>query len=245
MYELYFWPTPNGKKVTILLEELGVPYRITPLNIGRGDQFEPNYLKIAPNNRMPALTDTAPSDGGAPISIFESAAIMMYVAEKEGRFFPQDARGKYAVTQWLMWQMANQGPKMGEHGHFRRAAENPKNGGLAYALKRFDDEVHRIYGVLNLGLHKKAWLGGDDYSIADMCCYPWAATGKSRQMDLSEFPNVGRWMEAMEARPAVQKAMAAGPEYAEDPAAISEAERERRAKLLTNQRATPIPAAWG
>jgi GST-like protein len=244
MYELYFWPTPNGKKVTILLEELGVPYKIIPTNIGRGDQFSPDYLKIAPNNRMPAFLDTAPKDGGAPIPVFESAAIMMYIAEKEGRFFPQDARGKYAVVQWLMWQMANQGPKMGEQGHFTRAAQNPKNGDLSYAIKRFDDEVHRIFGVLNLGLHKKPWLA-DDYSIADMCCYPWAATWKSRGLSLDEFPNVARWMEALEARPALQKAMAAGPEYAEDTSSLSDEEKARRAKLLVNQRATPVPAAWG
>ncbi len=244
MLELYYWPTPNGKKVTILLEELGVPYTIKPLNIGRGDQFEPNFLKMAPNNRMPALTDTAPKDGGQPIAIFESAAIMMYVAEKEGKFFPQAPREKYDVVQWLMWQMANQGPKFGEQGHFFRASQNKDNGDQAYAIKRFSDEVHRLYGVMNLGLHKKEWLAAGEYTIADMICYPWAAGYKLRQINLDEFPNVKRWMEAMEARPAVKKAMAVGAEYQEDPAKLSDEEKARRAKLLMNQRATPVPKEW-
>lgn len=190
MLELYFWPTPNGKKVTILLEECALPYVVKPVHIGRGDQFHPDYLRISPNNRMPALVDTQPADGGAPISIFESAAIMMYVAEKAGRFYPQDTRAKYEVTQWLMWQMANQGPKMGEQGHFRRAAEDPRNGDQSYAIRRFDNEVHRLFGVLNLGLHGKSWLAAGEYTIADMICYPWASYWQVRGIDLAEFENV-------------------------------------------------------
>jgi GST-like protein len=247
MYELYYYPTPNGMKVTILFEELAVPYKIVTLNIGSGDQFSPNYLKIAPNNRMPALVDHAPKDGGAPISVFESAAIMMYVAEKEGRYFPQNARGKYAVVQWLMWQMANQGPKMGEQTHFRRAAKDPKNGDLAYATKRFDDEVHRLYGVMNLGLHKKSYLAGDDYSIADMCCYAWASTWAMRAIELEEFPNVKRWMDEVAARPAVQKGMAVSPENLVNLSTLSEKELEeltRQAKPAANQRARPVPTEW-
>jgi GST-like protein len=244
MLEVHYWPTPNGKKVTILLEELGTPYTIKAVNIGRGDQFDPNFLKFSPNNRMPALTDTEPKGGGAPIAIFESAAIMMYIAEKEGRFFPQETRKKYDVIQWVMWQMANQGPKFGEQGHFFRASQNPKNGDQAYAIKRFSDEVHQLYGVMNLGLHKKNWLAAGEYTIADMICYPWAAGYKLRQIDLDEFPNVKRWMTAMESRPAVKKAMAAGPEYQEDASKLSDAEKERRSKLLVNQRATPVPKEW-
>lgn len=245
MYEVHYWPTPNGKKVTILLEELGAAHKIIPTNIGRGDQFTPDYLKISPNNRMPTLVDTAPKGGGAPIAIFESAAIMMYIAEKEGRFYPQETRAKYDVVQWLMWQMSNQGPKMGEQGHFGRAAQNAANGDLKYATTRFNNEVHRLYGVMNLGLYKKEWLAAGEYTIADMICYPWATGWKMRGIDLDEFPNVKRWMDAMGARPAVQKAMAAGPEYREDPATISPEEQERRAKILSNQRATPIPKEWG
>ena len=243
MLELYFWPTPNGKKVTILLEELGVPYTIKPVNIGRGDQFSSEFLKISPNNRMPALVDTEPK-GGKPVTIFESGAIMMYLAEKFGRFWPQDPAKKYDVVQWVMWQMGNQGPKFGEQGHFFRAAQNPQNGDLAYANRRFADEVHRLYGVMNLGLFNRRYLAADEYTIADMISYPWAAGWKLRKIDLDEFPHVKRWMDELEARPAVQKAMAAGAEYQEDVSQLSDEEKARRAKLLYNQRATPIPADW-
>ncbi|MEI9996215.1 MAG: glutathione binding-like protein [Rhizomicrobium sp.] len=247
MLELYYWPTPNGKKVTILLEELGVAHTIKPVNIGRGDQFDSEFLKFSPNNRMPALVDTAPKGGGAPIRIFESGAIMMYVAEREGRFFPQDTAKKYDVIQWVMWQMGNQGPKFGEQGHFARASQNAANGDLTYAVTRFSDEVHRLYGVMNLGLHNKEWLAAGEYTIADMICYPWASGYKLRKIDLDEFPNVKRWMERVEARPAVKAAMEAAlpPDAAEDPNTLSDEEKARRAKLLTNQRATKIPAAWG
>jgi GST-like protein len=247
MLELHYWPTPNGKKVTILLEELGVAHKIVPMNIGRGDQFNPDILKFSPNNRMPALVDTAPKGGGAPVRIFESGAIMMYIAEKEGRFFPQETHKKYEVIQWIMWQMGNQGPKFGEQGHFFRASQNAENGDLRYAVSRFSDEVHRLYGVMNLGLHKKDWLAAGEYTIADMICFPWAAGYKLRKIDLDEFPNVKRWMERMEARLMVKKAMEAQlpPDAIEDPATVSDTEKARRAKLLVNQRATKIPASWG
>lgn len=245
MLELYYWPTPNGKKVTILLEECGAPHVIKPCNIGRGDQFHPDFLKISPNNRMPALVDTAPMGGGEPITIFESAAIMMYIAEKTGKFWPQDPRGKYQVTQWLMWQMGNQGPKLGENGHFRNAAKDPKNGDQSYALKRFGNEAHRLFGVLNLGLHKKDWLAAGQYTIADMICYPWVSYHSFIGIDIAEFPNIKRWLDVIAARPAVQKAMAAGKEYTEDPATISAEEKERRANILSNQRAVPVPKEWG
>ena len=148
MYEIFYWPTPNGKKVTILLEECGLPYKIVPVNIGRGDQFNDDFLEINPNHRMPVMVDHAPTDGGEPISVFESGAIMMYIAEKAGKFCPQDLRTKYEVNQWLIWQMANQGPKIGECGHFRRL-DQAKEGDQTYAIRRFTDEVNRLYGVLN------------------------------------------------------------------------------------------------
>jgi len=239
MLDLYFWPTPNGKKVTILLEELGVPYTIKPVNIGRGDQFTSEFLKISPNNRMPALVDT-----DAKLTLFESGAIMMYVAEKAGRFFPQEIAKKYDVIQWVMWQMGNQGPKFGEQGHFFRAAQNAANGDLAYANKRFADEVHRLYGVMELGLHNKRYLAAGEYTIADMICYPWAAGWKQRKIDIDEFPNVKRWMDELEARPALQRGMAVSADLYEDMTKLPEEERARRAKLLYNQRATPIPADW-
>ena len=166
MIDLYYWPTPNGKKVTILLEELGVDYRIVPVNIGRGDQFKDDFLGISPNNRMPAIVDHAPKGGGAPVAIFESGAIMMYVAEKEGKFWPQETHAKYEVAQWVMWQMANQGPKLGECGHFRRLGD--REGNQSYAVNRFTDETNRLYGVLNNRLADRPWLAGNEYTIADM-----------------------------------------------------------------------------
>ncbi|HEX5378695.1 MAG TPA: glutathione S-transferase N-terminal domain-containing protein, partial [Phenylobacterium sp.] len=185
MYDVHYWPTPNGKKVTILLEELGVPYNIVPVNIGKGDQFTDGYLKIGPNNRMPVLVDHAPKDGGAPISVFESGAIMLYIAEKEGRFWPQDTRRKYDVVQWVIWQMANQGPKFGERGHFSRVPESA--GDQTYAKTRFNDEVHRLYGVLNNQLYDRRYIAGDEYTIADMISYPWTAGWELQGIDMGEF----------------------------------------------------------
>jgi len=242
MYDLHYWPTPNGKKVTILLEELGVPYRIVPVHIGRGDQFTDGFLKISPNNRMPALVDTEPTGGGAPISVFESGAIMMYLAEKEGRFWPQDTRAKYEVTQWVMWQMANQGPKTGERGHFSRVA--PEHGDQSYAQRRFADETHRLYGVLNNRLYDRPYLAGEAYTIADMISYPWTASWKLQGIDLDEFKYFKRWFEELSARPAVEKGMAVTTGLpAEDPATLAPEEQERRRKLLYNQRARPAPVA--
>jgi GSH-dependent disulfide-bond oxidoreductase len=242
--EIHYWPTPNGHKVTIACEEMGVPYEIKPVNIGRGDQFDPDYLKIAPNNRMPAIVDHDPLGGGGPLSIFESGAIMMYIAEKAGKFWPSEPHGKYEVAQWLFWQSSNQGPRLGKQGHFARAAQDPKNGDLHYALRRFGDEAHRLYGVMNLGLFGKRYLAAGEYTIADMICYPWSVNWKMRGLDIEEFPNVKRWLEEIGERPAVQKAMALGPEFREDPATISEEERARRAGILANQRAWPVPQAW-
>jgi GSH-dependent disulfide-bond oxidoreductase len=239
MLDLHYWPTPNGKKVTILLEELGLPYRIVPCNIGKGDQFTEAYLKISPNNRMPALVDHEPADGGASLGVFESGAIMMYVAEKAGRFFPQDVRGKAEVTQWVMWQMANQGPKTGEYGHFRRLGDT--RGDQTYAVRRFTDEVNRLYGVLNNRLYDRPWIAGDEYTIADMVCYPWTANWKLHDLDIEDFKYFKRWFDTMSAREAVQKGMAVTAGPVEDPASLSPEERERRTKLLFNQRARPAP----
>lgn len=241
MYDVHYWPTPNGKKVTILLEELGVPYRVVPVNIGKGDQFTDAFLKIGPNNRMPALVDHAPKGGGAPISVFESGAIMMYIAEKEGRFFPQDVRGKYEVVQWVIWQMANQGPKLGERGHFSRVPES--EGDQSYAKRRFADEAHRLYGVLNNRLYDRPYIAGDAYTIADMISYPWTASWKMQGIDLDEFKYFKRWFEELSARPAVVAGMAVTAGPPEDPATVTPEEQERRRKLLYNQRARPAPAA--
>ena len=243
MIDVHYWPTPNGKKVTILLEELGVPYNIVPVNIGRGDQFEKGFLDISPNNRMPAMVDTEPKGGGAPIGIFESGAIMMYLAEKYGRFWPQDDQAaKYEVVQWVMWQMANQGPKTGERGHFSRVP--PEMGDQSYAQKRFADETHRLYGVMNNRLYDRPYLAGAEYTIADMICYPWTASWKLQGIDLDEFKYFKRWHEELSARPAVERGMAVTAGVPpEDPASLSPEEQDRRRKLLYNQRARPAPVS--
>jgi GSH-dependent disulfide-bond oxidoreductase len=241
MLDLHYWPTPNGKKVTILLEEAELPYRIVPVNIGRGDQFKDSFLELNPNHRMPVLVDHDPPGGGAPISVFESGAIMMYLAEKIGRFWPRDVRGKYAVTEWVIWQMANQGPKLGECGHFRRLGD--KQGDQSYAVRRFTDEANRLYGVLNMRLWKSPYLAGTEYTIADMIAFPWTVNWQNQGQDISEFPHFRRWFEEIGARPAVRRGLAVGAELSEDPSKLPPEEQERRAKLLYNQRARPVPAA--
>jgi GSH-dependent disulfide-bond oxidoreductase len=240
MIDLHYWPTPNGKKVTILLEEAGIPYNVVPVNIGRGDQFTPAFLKMNPNHRMPVMVDNAPKGGGEPISIFESGAIMLYLAEKVGRFYPQDVRGKYAVMEWLIWQMANQGPKLGECGHFRRLGD--KQGDQGYAVRRFTDEANRLYGVMNNRLYESKYLAGNEYTIADMISYPWTVNWKVQGQDIEEFKYVKRWQEELAARPAVQRAMAVGAELSEDASKLPPEEQERRNKIMYNQRARPVPA---
>ncbi len=239
MIDLHYWPTPNGKKVTILLEECGLQYRIVPCHIGRGDQFKDAFLRIGPNNRMPAIVDRAPAGGGPPIAVFESGAIMMYLAEKARRFYPQDLRSRYEVNQWLIWQMANQGPKFGECGHFRRLGDEA--GDQSYAVTRFADEVNRLYGVMNNRLYDRHYLAGDDYTIADMISYPWAVLWESLGQKLDAFRHVKRWYEELSARDAVQRGMEAGSDLGEDPATLSDEEKARRRKLLYNQRARPAP----
>lgn len=242
MIEVHYWPTPNGKKVTILLEELGVPYTIVPVNIGRGDQFKDDFLAISPNNRMPAIIDTEPKGDGPPVSVFESGAILFYLAEKEGRFWPQhDVRARYEVTQWVVWQMANQGPKFGERGHFSRLPQSA--GDQSYAQRRFTDEVHRLYGVLNNRLYDRRYLAGEEYTIADIASYPWTLSWQQQGIDLGEFPYFRRWFEEVSERPAVQRGLAVTVGEPEDPASITSEEQERRRKILYNQRARPAPAA--
>jgi GST-like protein len=209
MIELHYWPTPNGHKVTLLLEELvelGQPldYRIVPLDIGKGAQFEPDYLKISPNNKMPAMVDTAPADGGAPVSVFESGAILLYLAEKSGQFLPRDLRSRYDMLQWLFWQVGGLGPMTGQHGHFGVYA--PER--IPYAIERYTRESERLLGVLDKQLHGRAFITGDDYGIADMACHPWISPYDKAPLDLSPFPDVRRWHAAIAARPAVKRAYA-------------------------------------
>jgi GST-like protein len=240
MIDLHYWPTPNGKKVTILLEEVGLEYKIVPCNIQRGDQFKPEFLKLNPNHRMPVMVDHEPKGGGAPISIFESGAIMMYLAEKTGRFLPTDVRGKYAVLEWVIWQMANQGPKLGECGHFRRLGD--REGDQSYAVRRFTDEANRLYGVLNNRLVGRNYLAGDDYTIADMIAYPWTVNWKVQGQDIDEFTHFKRWFEAVGGRPAVQRGLAVGTDLSTDVTKLSPEEQARIRKIMYNQRAIPVPA---
>ncbi len=209
MIELHYWPTPNGHKITMLLEELAdaghaQPYTIQPVNIGAGEQFKPEFLAIAPNNRMPAIVDTAPIDGGAPVSVFESGAILLYLAEKTGCFLPNDLRGRAATIEWLFWQMAGLGPMTGQYGHFNVYAPEK----IAYAIDRYSREVQRLLGVLDKRLLDRAFIAGDEYSIADMACYPWIDPYKTAPMALQPYPQVCRWREAIAARPATQRAYA-------------------------------------
>jgi GSH-dependent disulfide-bond oxidoreductase len=200
--ELYFWPTPNGWKITIMLEECGLPYVVIPLDISKGDQFKPDFLAISPNNRMPAIVDPH-GPGRKPIAIFESGAILQYLGRKSGKFYPRDERSRVEVDQWLFWQMANLGPKAGEANHFRNYA--PER--LPYAIDRFSNEMHRIYGVMDRRLADRQFLAGR-YSIADIACIGWASRAERFGHDLSEFANVRRWREAVLARPAVKRGLA-------------------------------------
>lgn len=226
--DLHYWPTPNGHKVTILLEELNVLYTIIPVNIGTGEQFEPDFLKIAPNNRMPALVDHQPAKGGESISIFESAAIMQYLAEKHGQFYPTELRKRVEVMQWLYWQMGGLGPMAGQAHHFRQYAPEK----IQYGIDRYTNEVNRLYGVMNQRLADRDFLAGD-YSIADMASWPWVVPYERQGQDLNEFPHLKRWFETIKARPAVDKAMALGEEYK----TLNLATSEEAQKILFGQRA--------
>lgn len=206
MIELFYWPTPNGHKVTMFLEETGTPYEIRPIDIGKGAQFAPDFLKIAPNNRMPAIVDHAPADGGAPISVFESGAILLYLADKTGSFVPADIRGRVETLQWLFWQMGGLGPMAGQNHHFVQYA--PER--LPYAMKRYVDETNRLYGVLNKRLADRAFVAGDAYTIADMASYPWIVPWEKQGQNLDDFPHLKRWFEAIAARPATIRAYEKG-----------------------------------
>lgn len=227
MIDLYFWPTPNGYKISIFLEETGIPHRIVPVDIRRGQQFDPAFLAISPNNRMPAIVDHAPAGGGPPIAVFESAAILQYLAEKSGKLLPSDVRGKFAVLQWVAWQVANVGPTLGQLGHFESYAPEK----IPYAIERFKNEAHRLYGVLDKQLEKGDFLAGD-YSIADIATWPWMRSPSRYGIDDAEFPRARAWIERIRARPAVTRALAAGEELGRDRPMDDEAR-----KILFGQRA--------
>ncbi|HVV68209.1 MAG TPA: glutathione S-transferase N-terminal domain-containing protein [Gammaproteobacteria bacterium] len=204
MIDLYYWPTPNGHKITIFLEETGIPYKIIPVNIGQGEQFAEDFLRISPNNKMPAIVDHLPADGQEPISVFESGAILMYLADKTGRFLPQDdIRNRYEVLSWLFWQMGGLGPMAGQNHHFVQYAPEK----IPYAIDRYVKEIGRLYAVLNKQLHNHEYIAGD-YSIADMACYPWIVPFELQQQRLDDFLHLKRWFALMSERPAVQRAYA-------------------------------------
>lgn len=198
MIDLYYWTTPNGHKITMFLEEAGLPYRVIPIDIGKGEQFKPDFLAISPNNRIPAIVDTKPAKGGKPISLFESGAILLYLAEKTGKFIPADLARRAEVLQWLFWQMGGLGPMAGQNHHFR----NYSNEKITYAIERYTKETNRLYGVLNKRLADRPFVAGDDYSIADMASYPWTVSHDRQGQDLNDFPHLKRWFETIHARPA-------------------------------------------
>ena len=208
MIDAYYWPTPNGWKLSIALEEMELKYRVVPVDIGRGDQFNEYFLKISPNNRMPAIVDHDPADGGDPISVFESGAILVYLAEKAGKLMPSDIRGRKEVMEWLTWQMSGMGPMFGQSGHFRFYA--PKK--IPYAQERYNTESLRLYGVLDQRLEGREYICGN-YSIADIACWPWVLTYKKQEIDLGQFPNVRRWYDLLKTRPGLRRGYEVGKEF--------------------------------
>ena len=213
MIDLHYWPTPNGWKISIMLEECGLPYRLRPVNIGNGEQFHENFLAISPNNRMPAIVDDAPLDGGPAIAMFESGAVLLYLAEKADQFLPRSTRERNVTMQWLMWQVGGLGPMAGQLGHFLLYAPEP----IAYARQRYAQEVDRLYGVLDQRLATTdAFVAGDAYSIADMAIFPWIRIHRKQQVDLSRFPHVARWHDKLHQRPAVRRGLALGKELRAD-----------------------------
>ncbi|WP_439816026.1 glutathione S-transferase N-terminal domain-containing protein [Zavarzinia sp. CC-PAN008] len=206
MIDLYYWPTPNGWKISIALEELGLPYQVRLVNIGRGEQFAPDFLAISPNNRIPALVDHAPAGGGAPVAVFETGAMLIYLAEKTGRLLPADGAARYAVLQWLMWQMGGLGPMAGQNGHFLLYAAEK----IPYAIERYGQEVRRLYGVLDAQLARTGACVAGEYSIADIAIFPWIMTHKAQGLSLDDYPAIRRWYAELRARDALQRGLAVG-----------------------------------
>jgi GST-like protein len=244
MIDLYYWTTPNGHKVTMFLEEAGLPYRIKPVHIGKGEQFAPEFLAIAPNNRIPAMVDHEPTGGGAPVSLFESGAMLLYLADKvgrfipadlPGRFMPADVRGRAEVLQWLFWQMGGLGPMAGQNGHFNLYAPEK----VPYAIDRYVKETNRLYGVLNKRLADRAFVAGADYTIADMASYPWIVPHKAHGQNLDDFPNLRRWFETIRARPATERAYAKAKEVNPD---AGQPMTDEAKKLLFGQTASTVSA---
>ncbi len=239
MIDLHYWPTPNGHKITLFLEEVGLEYRALPVNIGKGDQFKPEFLKIAPNNRIPAIVDDQPSDGGPAISIFESGAILLYLADKTGKLIPQDIRGRTEALEWLFWQMAGLGPMAGQNGHFNHAAPEK----LPYAINRYERETARLFAVLDKRLEGRDFVAGPgrgEYSIADIASYPWTRNYARLNQDIEQFPNLKRWQAAIAGRPATERAYALGEKVSPPKPPVPLTDEER--KLLYDQDAKTVRA---
>lgn len=231
MIDLYYWATPNGHKITLFLEEAGLPYNLHTVHIGRGEQFNPDFLKFSPNNRIPAMIDQKPNDGGAPISVFESGAILWYLADKTGKFVPKDVRGKVEVSEWLFWQVGGLGPMAGQNHHFSQYAPEK----IPYAIDRYVNETGRLYGVLNKRLADREYVAGGEYTIADMACYPWIVPHEKQKQDLNDFPNLKKWFDKIAARPATIAAYKKG-EVTKSGPTVDEESR----KHLFNQSATSL-----
>ena len=232
MIDLYYWPTVNAHKITMFLEETGLPYAIKTVDITAGDQFKPEFLAISPNNRMPAIVDHAPAEGGEPVSIFESGAILLYLAEKTGRFLPKDLHGRKATLEWLFWQMGGLGPMCGQNNHFANYAPEK----LPYAIERYVNETNRLFGVLDKQIGRTgAFVAGPEYTIADMASYPWVALADRLQQKLDDFPNLEGWVETIRDRPGTQRAYAKAEPYANRPV-ITEESR----KVLFGQTANSV-----
>ncbi|MCM2289954.1 MAG: glutathione S-transferase N-terminal domain-containing protein [Sulfuritalea sp.] len=230
MIDLYYWTTPNGHKITMFLEETGLPHRIVPINIGKGEQFAADFLKISPNNRIPAIVDHDPADGGAPLSLFESGAILLYLADKTGQFIASDLRGRNETLQWLFWQMGGLGPMAGQNHHFTQYAPEQ----IPYAIERYTKETARLYAVLNKRLADREFIAGD-YSIADMASYPWIVPHEKQGQNLDDFPNLKRWFAAIRERPATQRAYALAKQINPAPVVNEDAKR-----ILFGQDATTV-----
>lgn len=231
MIDLYYWPTPNGHKITMFLEEAGLDYGIHPVDISAGDQFKPEFLAFSPNNRMPAIIDRDPSDGGEPVTVFESGAILLYLAEKTGRLLPSDLRGRKAVTEWVFWQMGGLGPMAGQNHHFRIYAPEK----IPYAINRYVNETNRLYAVLDRRLAGRDFIAGEDYTIADMACYPWIVPWKRQQQNLDDFVHLRRWFDTVRERPATVRAYAKGEPFSLRPTVTEEGK-----KLLFGQTAASV-----
>lgn len=231
MIELYYWTTPNGHKITMFLEEVGLPYQVIPINIGAGDQFKPEFLKIAPNNRIPAIIDREPLDGGAAISVFESGAILLYLAEKTGKLISTDLRERVEILEWLFWQMGGLGPMAGQNHHFSQYAPEK----IDYAINRYVNETGRLYSVLNKQLNGREFVAGKAYSIADIAAYPWIVPHQSQHQNLEDFPNLKRWFEMIQARPSTIRAYAKAEEFKQQAISIEESRT-----LLFNQSAKTV-----